>query len=281
MSVFGPDYYHANFNDGAVPVARLKAAGMGFCILKVSQGTSYSWASSWFPQNAAAVRAAGIPLGGYHMLDGESGSGAEQAHYFLDHLSPQPGDVVPIMDFEASGRKSASISRYAAMAVEFIDTVHANGFECMIYGHADVKAAWSDWRSSGADYWWVPGDQPHNDIGPQGPDLWQYGPYTLPAGHPKNPGGLPREDMSVVLTALPLIGGGTDVTGDDIVAGWRYRQSHPDDPIPPKSPDGFEVGWHQRDLIEKAGKQGPPGPPGPPGKPYTPPKSEKVTITRG
>lgn len=249
---YGPDFYHGNTN--LVPAAALKAAGMAFVIIKVSQGTSYPWADSWFPQNARAIRDAGLPLGGYHMLSGTSGSGAEQAAYFLSKYTPQPGDVVPCMDFEASGRGSASIQEYRDRAVAFVAAIHAAGFPCLIYGHADVKAAWADWRSSGADFWWVPGDSAHNDVGPVGPDLWQYGPYTSPAGFPTNGG----SDMSVVMTNLPLVGGGEDdVRFDDFAAGMDYREAHPADKMPAGKSADFQRGWHTAKMGDV--KPGPPG----------------------
>jgi hypothetical protein len=204
MSEFVFDAYHLNFADRPFPVAKVasdpRIVGV---ILKFSQGVSYG---DWAPQQAPAIRASRLALGGYHMLDGLSGSGAQQARYFLGKLKPQPGDIVPAMDFESSGRKTATIAQYRALGEEFIQTIHAAGFECKLYGHADVKAAWADWRASGADYWWQPGDQIHTDVGPRGPDLWQYGPYTSPPGYPTDPAGIGRSDMSVVLTALPLIG---------------------------------------------------------------------------
>lgn len=215
MSEFGPDFYHLNFfNDGPVPVATvLSDPRITFIILKFSQGVSYS---DWATKQAPAIRASRAALGGYHMLDGTSGTGTQQASYFLSKYMPQPGDVVPAMDFEASGRGSASITAYRALGESFIEALHTAGLQVMLYGHADVKAAWPDWRDSGADYWWQPGDQIHNDIGPVGPDLWQYGPYTAPAGYPTDPlKNGQRADMSVVLTTLPIIGGGDDMTPED------------------------------------------------------------------
>src|SRR6266540_1358577 len=86
---FGPDLYHGNLD--VVPAAKLAAdARINFVILKVSQGISYPWATTWFPRNAALVRGTRLALGGYHMLSGTSGSGAEQAAYFLLKYQPQP-----------------------------------------------------------------------------------------------------------------------------------------------------------------------------------------------
>lgn len=228
MATYGPDYYHGNFaNDGPVPVDRVAATpDVTFCILKYTQGGSYpDWAGPQGPR----VRGAGLILGGYHMLDGDSAtSGADQAKFFLSRYKPQPGDIVPIVDYEGVGQGSASLSSYKSRLIDFIKAVHAAGFEVMLYGHATVKASFSDWRDSGADYWWVPGDQPWSDVGPRGPDLWQYSPYTSPAGYPTNPAGNPREDVSRVITALPLVPGGDDMTGDELLKGVSaYLQNGP------------------------------------------------------
>lgn len=235
MTQYGPDYYHLNFGDRPLPLAEIKARGADFVILKYSQGTSYG---DWAVTEGARVRQAGLVLGGYHMLDGDSpSSGAQQAAYFLGKLKPQPGDMVPIVDFEGSGQGQASLTTYKAKLIDFVKAVHAAGFEVMLYGHATVKAAFADWRASGADYWWVPGSQPWSDVGSRGPDLWQYQPYTLPAGYPHNfRGDGAREDASKVLTALPLIANPQedDVTGDEILAGMKaYNQG---DPAPKDGP---------------------------------------------
>jgi hypothetical protein len=177
---------------------------ISFIILKYSQGVGYG---PWAEIEGPKIRASRAVLGGYHMLDGTSGSGTEQANYFLGKYKPKPGDIVPIVDFEGSGQGGASLGLYKAKLLDFIKQIHARGFKCMLYGHSTVKEAFSDWRASGADYWWVPGDSPHSDVGPRGPDLWQYCPYTFPAGFPQHPAGNSSEDVSKIITKLPVIAG--------------------------------------------------------------------------
>src|SRR6185369_2041419 len=135
--------------------------------------------------------------------------------------------------------------------------IHGRGFKVMLYGHSTVKQAFSDWRQSGADYWWVPGSQPHNDVGPRGPDLWQYAPYVSPAGFPTDPLGTgQRTDVSRVLTELPIIG--AQPQGDDMsdyADGVADYLDHPDRPIP--LPDGWSLekkrGYKQaRQLVAAA-----------------------------
>lgn len=283
--VFGPDFYHLNFaNDGPLPVGTILAdPSIAWIALKFSQGVSYG---DWAPKQSAAVRGSRAALGGYHMLDGSAGTGAQQADYFLHKYNPQPGDVEPCMDFEASGRGGASIQSYAARAQDFVAAIHAAGFGCTIYGHADVKAAWADWRQSGADHWWVPGDSPHNDVGPQGPDLWQFGPYSAPAGYPTDPlHNGQRADMSVVITALPIIGGSDEMTPAEkdalnkAAASAQRAEDYIDgetlatlgNPLPAKASDAMVRGFNNQTAALNRPK---------PGTAQLP-KSAKATIVFG
>jgi len=257
--LYGPDYYPGNFNDGPLPIASIKAKGAGFVILKYSEGTSYG---NWAPQQGPRVRAAGMVLAGYHMLDGPGAGGKAQAQYFLGKYAPQPGDMVPIVDYESIGEQGVDITLYKNELVAFIDEVHAQGFECMLYGHSTVKASFTDWRQSHADYWWVPGSQAWSDCGPVGPDLWQYQPYTLPAGFPHNfRGDGQREDASKVLTQLPIVGGNDDMASEDIRKGSQaFRAGQP---LPAGSNADFTFGYNLEKRIDAASKSPAPGQPAP------------------
>jgi hypothetical protein len=226
MDSYLPDYYHANFNDGALPLSTiLSDTRIVGIILKYTEGTSYAW-DYWGSREGARVRSSRAVLGGYHMLSGADGTGTEQARYFLAKYQPKAGDIAPAVDFESSGqngRGDTSLATYKAKLIDFIAEVHRQGFECMLYGHSVVKAAFSDWRSSGADYWWCPGSQLWTDVGPKGPDLWQYSPYSSPSDWPTNPAGKDREDVSKVVTVLPVIG-----PTEDEMAFADYQQGTED-----------------------------------------------------
>lgn len=201
-----PDYYHLNFGDAPLPIARIFSNPLvGGVYLKHSQGTNYG---DWAPQQVHALRDAGKVPGAYHMLSGPDGTGLEQYRYFRTKYTPQGGDLVLMLDFERSGEGTVvPLDIYRQKGMDFIKAAHADGFEVVLYGHERVVAAWNDWRDSGADYWNSPGDVVHNDAGPKGPDLWQYSPYTTVWGLPNNVSGkVGRDDISKVLTTLPLIG---------------------------------------------------------------------------
>lgn len=256
MTQNGPDRYHGN---GDQDWAGHKARGATFAILKVTQGTLYD--TSWYEGNLPRARAAGLVVGGYHMLSGTDGSGAQQADYFLSKAHFSPGDVIPFMDFEASGQGGGSDAAYRQAGVDFVARVHAAGFQCGIYGHERVKALFGDWRRSGADALWVPGDQAHTDAGP--PDLWQFGPFTH--GPVPSDGG----DWSVVLTQLPLIGGDNlSVLSDDqqkFVQGMIRRVNRQGPPAPGGDPQ-VKAGFEALDAVIDESMASPKPVPGPPGK---------------
>lgn len=252
---FGPDVYHANFNDGPIPLDHiLRDDRITFIILKYTEGTSYSWADSWAAPQGQRVRSTRLVLGAYHMLSGGDGSGAAQWAYFVSKAEPQFGDIVPAVDFESSGqnaRGATSLAVYRDKLRDYIAAAHADGFEVMLYGHSVVKSAFSDWRDSGADYWWCPGSELHADVGPRGPDLWQYSPYASPFDWPTDPAGIGRTDVSKIITFLPTIGPSEDemafadfrdgqqafLDGKDINADW---------------PADKRAGWRLENRIARA-----------------------------
>ena len=68
---------------GTVDMASQKSKGARFVIIKATEGTTYTDAS--FSANYDAATKAGLIRGAYHFAHPDSGSGAAQANYFLQH----------------------------------------------------------------------------------------------------------------------------------------------------------------------------------------------------
>lgn len=88
------------------------ATGKGFAWCKATEGTGY--ADPTYARNASSARAAGIPNGPYHFaqpyasaVQPASKDGADEADWFLSHISPMRGDLIPVLDLEVSNGLSA------------------------------------------------------------------------------------------------------------------------------------------------------------------------------
>jgi hypothetical protein len=206
--VLGPDVYHANV--ALIPAARIADdPRFGFAILKATEGVSYSWAESWFPQNWKALGKTRLARGAYHFLI-VAHSGKEQAEFFLRTVEAVGGfqdtDLHPIVDVEWGLNDGATAPKVADCVQEYAETIHAEGHKVIRYGRSMFRDLGIT-SATGCDFSWVPryNDElgPTDDIGFPTPDLWQYGNgrynfTSWPDGAP----GLRPGDMNVVLTDL-------------------------------------------------------------------------------
>lgn len=90
----------------------VKDAGIEFGWIKATEGTGY--VNSTYERHRKAARRHGIPVGAYHFArpDADDGPVAE-ADFFLEVAAPEPGDLLPVLDFERAGIGPAKLARWA------------------------------------------------------------------------------------------------------------------------------------------------------------------------
>ena len=101
----------SNWN-GNINWTKVAHAGYRFAIAKATEATTYQ--DTTYAANRAASEAAGIAFGAYHFarpsgvgLAGVTASAVAQADYFLAFATPQPGELPPVLDLEATGNLSS------------------------------------------------------------------------------------------------------------------------------------------------------------------------------
>ena len=110
--------------NGSVDFEKLHAAGYGFCIAKSSEGAD--WKDSTFTKaRVTAIRAAGMRVGAYHFLRPKAGrSGKVEAAFFIKTAYAtgygKPGDIRPVIDFEASALGRPQTLRYLVECINEI-----------------------------------------------------------------------------------------------------------------------------------------------------------------
>jgi lysozyme len=133
VTVLGVDLSHHN----ALPdFARIKAAGVGFVIAKITEGTSFVDPS--FPAIRAGCHAQGLIFGGYHF--GRLGDPHAEARFFLNTMKPQPGELVA-GDCETS---APGVNLPAWWAAWGQDVKAAVGYPPGHYMNQSYASAW-DW----------------------------------------------------------------------------------------------------------------------------------------
>jgi GH25 family lysozyme M1 (1,4-beta-N-acetylmuramidase) len=97
----------SNWN-GAINWTKVAHAGYRFTFAKATEGTSYN--DRTYTANRNGSESAGLVFGGYHFarpagkgLAGATASAIKQANHFLAFAGPQPGELPPVLDLEATG----------------------------------------------------------------------------------------------------------------------------------------------------------------------------------
>ena len=97
----------SNWN-GTIKWAKVAHAGYRFAFGKASEGRSYT--DKTYTTNRNGSEAAGLVFGAYHFarpagrnLAGATASAIRQANHFLAVAGPQPGELPPVLDLEATG----------------------------------------------------------------------------------------------------------------------------------------------------------------------------------
>jgi GH25 family lysozyme M1 (1,4-beta-N-acetylmuramidase) len=97
----------SNWN-GTIKWAKVAHAGYRFAFGKATEGTSYT--DKTYMTNRNGSEGAGLVFGAYHFarpagknLAGATASAIRQANHFLAVAGPQPGELPPVLDLEATG----------------------------------------------------------------------------------------------------------------------------------------------------------------------------------
>lgn len=114
----GIDVYEG---DGDIDWHKVKGAGHYFAICKVSEGVDFR-DKSWSAKRVKAMRQAEVRIGVYHFLRPKPGrSGADEMQFFIAHARSagwgKPGDIRPVIDFEATTMSPARTLRYLIEAI--------------------------------------------------------------------------------------------------------------------------------------------------------------------
>jgi GH25 family lysozyme M1 (1,4-beta-N-acetylmuramidase) len=103
----------SNWN-GSINWTKVAHAGYRFAIAKATEATSYQ--DTTYAANRAGSESAGLAFGAYHFarpsgsgVAGVTASAIAQADYFLGFATPQPGELPPVLDLEATGNLSAQL----------------------------------------------------------------------------------------------------------------------------------------------------------------------------
>ncbi|MGH2693936.1 MAG: glycoside hydrolase family 25 protein [Actinomycetota bacterium] len=95
-------------HQGTIDWNRVVDSGHVFAFHKATEGATFTDPN--YGRNRADAGAAGIPFGAYHFARPDGGTIAaaqadaiSEAEHFLDVAQPAPGDLVPVLDMEATG----------------------------------------------------------------------------------------------------------------------------------------------------------------------------------
>jgi GH25 family lysozyme M1 (1,4-beta-N-acetylmuramidase) len=98
----------------------VKDARVEFAFVKATEGTGY--VNPTYERDRVAARRQGVSVGAYHFArpDADDGPLAEADH-FLEVAAPEPGDLLPVLDFEHPGLGPRQLARWARLWLERIE----------------------------------------------------------------------------------------------------------------------------------------------------------------
>ncbi|HVO30888.1 MAG TPA: GH25 family lysozyme [bacterium] len=156
-----------SYYEGTIDWQTVKASGIDFAFIRVSDGTSYP--DSKFSQNWTRAKDAGVIRGAYQFFRPEK-SATAQANLLLTKMGPlEPGDLPPVLDVEV--RDGVSKSAIRTGIATWVSTIeNALGVTPIIYcspgfwtplgegaqstflwvahwgvSHPTVPSSWNDW----------------------------------------------------------------------------------------------------------------------------------------
>ena len=140
MPMNGIDVSH--YQDG-INLAKIQA---DFVIMKATEGTSY--VDPCCDSHYQEAKRAGKILGVYHFARG-TGSGKEEADFFLKNIKGYIGEAILVLDFEYTNKPS---SKDVAWAKTWLDRVYEKtGTRPLIYMSHSVTR-YANWASVAKDY---------------------------------------------------------------------------------------------------------------------------------
>jgi len=121
-----------------------------FAIIKATEGSTFT--DPDFTKNMAGARAAGLVCGAYHFYNPGTSPQKQAAHY-INTVSLQKGDFVPVIDVERSGRSSADLRRELKV---FVDELKSHyGVTPIIYSSAKFHSRYLDCYELNECPFWV------------------------------------------------------------------------------------------------------------------------------
>jgi lysozyme len=126
----------SNWN-GSISWSKVAGAGYRFAFAKATEGTSYNDKS--YTTNRNGSEGAGLAFGAYHFarptgsnLAAATASAIKQANHFLAVAGPQPGELPPVLDLEATG--SLAKQRLLAWTLAWVGQITARtGIDPFVY----------------------------------------------------------------------------------------------------------------------------------------------------
>ena len=214
-------------HNGALDWAKIKAAGIGFAIIRTGYGVSHT--DNYFKRNMEGALAQGIPVGIYHFSYALNAAGAKaEAEYVLKLIQPYKDKItLPVFyDFEYdtvsyAKKQGVTLDREAfnAHTVAFCETIKAAGYTPGTYYNLDCLRRYVDINRVGGYVQWYA--QYASTASAAGWAIWQYSSsYTIP-------GCSGRFDVNVLGDASLLAG----TTGKYTIGwhrdskGWWYADS--------------------------------------------------------
>jgi GH25 family lysozyme M1 (1,4-beta-N-acetylmuramidase) len=214
-------------HNGALDWAKIKAAGIGFAIIRTGYGVSHT--DNYFIHNIEGAIAQGIPVGVYHFSYALNAAGAKaEAAFVLKLLEPYKDKLaLPVFyDFEydtVSYAKKQGVTlgkeAFNAHTVAFCETIKAAGYRAGTYYNLDYLRKYVDINRVGGYVQWYA--QYASTASAAGWAIWQYSSsYTIP-------GCSGRFDVNVLGDASLLAG----TTGKYTIGwhkdskGWWYANS--------------------------------------------------------
>lgn len=194
LRVDGADVSHYQ---GSLDLQKAAKAGLQFLYHKATEGTAFR--DPEFKARREDARTAGLPFGGYHFARFTSVADAvKEAKFFLKVLDPQPGDLVPVLDFETAVPHGVSARDCCdAFMAEIVRELGARGLTGtpMHYGPDDFGPSYRFPR-------WVPRYSNSNMHPKVRWDIWQFSNGTF--GVPKQFAGLGRCDLNTFRAGFGL-----------------------------------------------------------------------------
>lgn len=185
-----------SYHQGAIDWQQVRAAGTSFAFIRASAGTLT--ADSMYAANRSGASAAGLRVGAYHFgnPDGAANDAANEAAWFLRNASVASGDLVPVLDLEASnGLGSAALISWAQTWLQQVEA--ATGARPVIYTNASFwqsSMANTDWFArNGYRLWiasWTVASQPTMPAGGWAGTGWTFWQHSSTASVPGVTGGV-------------------------------------------------------------------------------------------